>query len=235
MSGAKDGWDKLQILAGMIGGILVPVAIGGVGYLLAESEKAASVQALHAERLTGFIDHLASSNPKQQQIAIEIANHLASTNQLPAEIVPTLTRIANQSSNAELAAGAAATALIAAGQDAVSARVVQTAFTNSPPRVYIHIATEQQRQQARDLEVYLEEHLRDAKLVVPGIELKAGPAATELRYFKQADKATAEAILSAIKAAGLTPGLVDLSANYENSKGIRPQHFELWFGRDSGA
>lgn len=230
---SKDRWDKLQILAGVIGGILVPVAIGGVGYLLSESEKAAAVQALHAERLTGFIDHLASSNPKQQQIAIEIANHLASTNQLPAEIVPTLTRIANQSNSAELAAGAAATALIAAGQDAVSARVVQTAFTNSAPRVYIHIATEQQRQQARALETYLQGQLREAKLVVPGIELKAGPTTTELRYFKKADRAMAETILAAITATGLTPALVDLSANYENSRGIRPLHFELWYGRES--
>ena len=69
-------------------------------------------------------------------------------------------------------------------------------------------------------------------LVVPGIELKAGPQNTELRYFKREEEEEAQSIVDALSELGIRVILTDLSARYQDSTGIRPRHYELWFGRN---
>ncbi len=100
------------------------------------------------------------------------------------------------------------------------------------PRVYIHIVSEDQRDKAREVEDFLES-LDSKKLVVPGIELvSTGPSTSELRFFRSGEKEEAEKILRIVNIEGYNLRLRDLSRQYENSRAIRPGHYEIWFGED---
>jgi hypothetical protein len=100
------------------------------------------------------------------------------------------------------------------------------------PRLYIHIADEEQRATARDFERAIEGRTVDgASIVVPGIQrVESAPSATELRFFKKEERQMAEAIAQVVDEILDTPlSVKDLSARYGASTAIRPNHFELWF------
>lgn len=238
----KDVWDKLEIIVAAIGGILVPLAIGLAGYFISEADKenARLVSASdretarltwQAEQMTDLISHLSSENAKERQIAVEISIFLAKSKQLPEGFITTLTWIANNSSNSNAAASAGLVAQVVSTQDQVSRVVVENAFSGVPARVYFHVASEKQMDSARQVELKLEQSMEN--LVVPGIELKEGPKKTELRYFSPSEKSEAEKIASNLQSQGLPVALKDLSGIYGQSGGIRPRHYELWYGKDA--
>lgn len=226
----KDKWDKLGIVGGIVGGVLVPAAIFFVGYFLSEAEKEHSRLTTQAANLTSLIGHLSSRNTQQQQIATEVASYLASKGQLPEEIIPSLVRILKETTNADTARSATEAVLTAASSDDTVAREVQQQLKGIAPRVYFHIAVESQRAPARKWSSELVRAQPD--LVVPGIERKRGPSRTELRFFKSADRDEAEGIQSTLRQLGLEAELVDLSRRYGNATDVRPRHFELWIGDD---
>jgi len=94
------------------------------------------------------------------------------------------------------------------------------------PRVYIHIQDERQRDGARKTEKLLERN----GFIVPGIELvsKAKLVRNELRYFREAEKEEAAAIVIVLRQQ-LDIGGPTAIKGFENSPYIRPRHFELWF------
>jgi len=98
-----------------------------------------------------------------------------------------------------------------------------------PSRVYIHIAKEEQRTQAATIAGAL----RDSEVIVPGIELRSNsPENSEIRYFRQTEKAEAEGLASTIRT--IWPGVsARYVPGYEASTGIRPRHYELWLGAAS--
>ena len=101
-------------------------------------------------------------------------------------------------------------------------------------RVYFHIRDEQQRPGAEEVRNKLERKGLD--LVVPGIErLNVGPTrSSELRFFREADRAEAERIADALRASGMGDLAVKKIPGYEDSPKMRPRHFELWLKpRDS--
>ena len=102
--------------------------------------------------------------------------------------------------------------------------------TGIKARVYFHIDDESQRSRAREIELKLEK----AGFVVPGIELRAGqcPKLTELRFFRKAESDEGRKIVAFLQSIGIQARLADLSERYEKARGIRPRHYELWFGRN---
>lgn len=124
--------------------------------------------------------------------------------------------------------------LDAATKDRLNDRIAQLERELSPkpassttgisPRVYVHIAKEEQREAANGIA----DALKATAVAVPGVELKGmGPKVTELRYFKQAERDEAEHIAATIRT--LRPDAVArYVGGYENSNDIRPRHFELW-------
>ncbi len=95
-------------------------------------------------------------------------------------------------------------------------------------RTYLHISNENQRNLATSIAALL----REASIMVPGIELqRKSPSKSELRYFRQSEKVEAEGIAAIIQ--GIRPGIeARYIPGYENSTGIRPRHFELWIGSE---
>lgn len=101
-----------------------------------------------------------------------------------------------------------------------------------PARVYFHIRDERQRSIAEDFKSKLEQ--QGLGLVVPGIErLDVGPTRTsELRFFREVDRAEADRIGQALRDEGVSDVTVKKIPGYEESTMIRPRHFELWLKGD---
>lgn len=104
-----------------------------------------------------------------------------------------------------------------------------------PARLFIHIATEDQRSVARDLELHLRENaLISGPIVVPGIELIGRfTGRSAVRCFRDAECASeGRALVDLLNQLLVTPSvrLEDLSARFEYATDIRPRTYELWFG-----
>jgi hypothetical protein len=97
-----------------------------------------------------------------------------------------------------------------------------------PPRLYMHIRDEAQRESARALQRAVQAAWPG--LVVPGIErLPVGPLqSSELRYFRDAEQAEAGRVRDALAAAGAEGLVLRKVPGYEDSKSLRPRHYELW-------
>lgn len=94
------------------------------------------------------------------------------------------------------------------------------------PTVYIEVQSDEQR----GLAERLQKDLQKRNYQAPGIELvKAGPRKAELRYFRESDRAQAEALAANLRE---QDGLANLTARlvtgYEANS--TPLQFELWWG-----
>ena len=129
--------------------------------------------------------------------------------------------------------------LVAGSEAAATLTAIETTGTDRPPnetpaatselqpRVYIHIASEDQRATA----VEARTALRAAGYLVPGIENvgSKSPATTQLRYFLTDEETLGEKISAVLQVAGITAP-ANFIAGFANAN-IRPHHFELWFGK----
>jgi hypothetical protein len=90
----------------------------------------------------------------------------------------------------------------------------------------VHVSGDEEREAARRVTQLLE----TAQWVVPGIQRVGtrSPKVSQLRYFKQTEQPEAEQIATVLKKGGYEVSLAYI-AGYEDSKAIRPMHFELWF------
>ena len=130
MSPTDSFWPRFDILAKAFAAIVLPITIGILGYYHNREEKESNTRDLklrdsvatlerQADRLTNLLEHLSSDNARRRTMAIRVAEELSLRNQLPPEIVPVLTDLANASGGdtAERAAARAAVALVSAGDD----------------------------------------------------------------------------------------------------------------------
>ena len=130
--------------------------------------------------------------------------------------------------------------LVAGSEAAATLTAIETSRTDRPPtdettvaptelqpRVYIHIASEDQRPTA----VVARTALRAAGYLVPGIENvgSKSPATAQLRYFITDEESLGEKISAVLQGAGI-PAPANFITGFANAN-IRPHHFELWFGK----
>jgi hypothetical protein len=102
------------------------------------------------------------------------------------------------------------------------------------PRVYIQIASQDQRPAARALELGVEaEELGGTSVIVPGIQvIKFSVSKAKLRCFAAADcKAWGDRLVKLINSQLISPRveLEDFSGTYTDTGAIRALHFELYF------
>jgi hypothetical protein len=102
------------------------------------------------------------------------------------------------------------------------------------PRVYIQITDNKYLAAAREFELALEAtSFNGVKVVVPGIEVVAPTSGrSSLRCFRQSEcDGEAGRMLETANSLLRTPQLElqNLSARYQDSKDIRPRHYEIWF------
>jgi hypothetical protein len=106
-------------------------------------------------------------------------------------------------------------------------------YGNLTPRVYIHIANEEQRETAKTLQAIL----TNENFSVPGIEnvgVKPNlfvPLRTEVRYYREEERADALRLLTIIKAQHSSLVVNETPQKIPGTgRGTRPGHFEIWFG-----
>ena len=104
------------------------------------------------------------------------------------------------------------------------------------PRVYVHIAAEDQRAAAAAFERAFEGlRIDDASIIVPGIEyVKASPSRSALRCFRAEEcRTVAPKILALANSLLKSPQLTldDQSSRYESTTNARPAHYEIWFAQ----
>ena len=104
----KDRWDKFEIIIR----VLIPVVIALVGFQYNRAQQEINTVNItaqahrdeenrKADRLTAMIKHLASDNPRERTIAINVANVLSLNHKLPAEIKSTIIAASKSSDQAE--------------------------------------------------------------------------------------------------------------------------------------
>ncbi|MDQ1636830.1 MAG: hypothetical protein QOF62_169 [Pyrinomonadaceae bacterium] len=228
MSDSRDSWSKVDIVAG----VLTPILIFAFGVMYGSRQQKADEAQKSADRVASLVKDLNSDKPKEQLMAIVLLRREKQKHpeEVPDELlagaVPALVNIAVNDRNAEVSKQAQqfVTEVTANGDPALAASV-KSSVENLPARVYIHIRDEKQRDAARQIEGKLEEK----DLNVPGIErLDTGPNTTELRFFRRDDEGEVNEIVNLLNSLN-----VDAKAKYvegyENSKAMRPKHYELWF------
>ena len=99
-----------------------------------------------------------------------------------------------------------------------------------PPRIYIQIAREDQRQRAAQLT----SQLQARGYVVPGIEYVGRrariPRVSELRYYPTgAAQSDIDDIVGFFRGAGIK---LAQPVQVRQAGGVRPRHYEIWFGED---
>ena len=121
----------------------------------------------------------------------------------------------------------------AASLEAASVNVPIESGSSAPPaRVYLHIATEDQRALAKKIG----QRLINRGYLVPGIENISAkgnsPTSTELRYYKDSEVDEVKKIIEFLKSTDLVDSIApeDLSES-RWALGNRPRHYELWLSK----
>lgn len=102
------------------------------------------------------------------------------------------------------------------------------ALSTIPVQVFVQIASELQREKAKEILAVLQQR----GYLTPDIENVSGkadsPKKTNVRYFNDEDKPTAETIASVLK----EKGIADAYANHVSRYKVKPGSLEIWFSAD---
>lgn len=100
-----------------------------------------------------------------------------------------------------------------------------------PPRIYIQIGREDQRKRAGEIA----RRLHAAGYLAPGVENvhEKAPPTSQLRYYQMDEVAQTDIrnLLEFFRSIGVH---LDKPVQVRNSGGVRPRHYEIWFGDDFG-
>jgi hypothetical protein len=143
-------------------------------------------------------------------------------------------RLARELTAIEAKGGADVSGNVERAQETLAELEQSNAAPRLSPRVYIQIASQDQRPAARALELGVEaEDLGGTSVIVPGIQvIKFSVSKAKLRCFAAADcKAWGDRLVKLINSQLISPKveLEDFSGTYTDTGAIRALHFELYF------
>jgi hypothetical protein len=180
-----------------------------------------------------LLPHLASPENKQNQLAIAVTHYLKEKGELPGELESVLAEIVKggnmpNSSPSDQAKVNAAAAVIDIPQK--SELDNRSDLTSLPPRVYMQIPTQAQREMAQSLQ----SKLRASGFLVPGIEnvenKATSPKQTEVRFYRDEDRSEALQVIRILTEAGQQPNSEPQKIP-GGGKGTRPRHYEVWISK----
>jgi|GEM_PF-4358584 len=157
-----------------------------------------------------FSEKITSNDEKQRMMALRLLRVLDD------ELAEKLASAAAEAERTESDAQKLAQKVV----DVAKARI------NLLPRVYIHVKSSNEVGAAQEVEKLLSNN----EWIVPGIQ-KMGQktlGSSQLRYFRKNEKETVDKIQLVLKNNGHDIA-VKYIPGYENSKSLRPMHFEIWF------
>lgn len=167
---------------------------------------------------------LSSDDPARRAEAVTTVKQLAANGKLSTDLLPAIKETIKKNAPSN------ATATLRYIDDAVKAAPPKPSTDDPvklPPRVYIHIRDNQQR----DMATQIRKGLQTAGYVAPGIQLvaDAGGSGNQLRYFRDGDQPEANNIINILGEKFPNAAAIRVKG-YESSTLIRARHFELWFG-----
>lgn len=86
--------DLVKVVAQVIAGIFIPLAIFIVGNRFTKQREKADAEQRHLAHIANLSESLASENRKKRLIALQLLGHLRRSNELPAELFTTVSAIA---------------------------------------------------------------------------------------------------------------------------------------------
>lgn len=183
----------------------------------------------YATMITTLLPHLLSKDPKEIQVAMTLSAYLQTNGELPKELDAVVADIGSKQITANTSPEE--TKIIESAARVIDLKQSNNnsekdLTTNLPARVYIQIPDESKRQLAKDIQ----KQIQDKGFVVPGIENISkkngqGPKITEIRYYKDQEKAEAQQLvnlLKNIKDLQVTDSPIQVKGN------TRPRHYEIW-------
>jgi hypothetical protein len=209
-------------VASVIAGIVIPVVIAGTGWYISDKQQELAKAQQEADRVAILLPSLASQNPQERELAFSLVNYYQSNNQLPNAVMPILSSVWG----AEDRTGDASDTPTQVSLTTARVSDAENKVAQLLPRVYFHIASNSQREMARNLEAKLE----SSGFIVPGIQnVGNGPENSEVRYFwtQHGEAEEAQEIGEKLKEFGLEQLVVRFIPGYEDAR-IRPRHYELW-------
>lgn len=212
-SGAPHTKRWVEVLAALTP-LILGLCITGVGTLFTQVYNHRQLQLNQLNVLDKFRPLLVSDNPFDREFAYASFAALGYE-----DLALKLMQLKQDSAGRAVAQGIA----ISGGSSAKSEAAV--ALSSIPAQVYIQIASEAQRDKAKELLTELQKR----GYSMPGIENVAGkadsPKRTNVRYFNDQDKAIAEAIVLVLKEKGISSA----TAYRVNHLKARPGSLEIWF------
>jgi hypothetical protein len=210
----KPWYEVLAALTPLILGL----CITGVGTFFTQVYNFRQLQITQLNALDKFRSLLVSENPYDREFAYASFAALGHE-QLALKLIQLKQDSAGRSVAQEIKLSGSATAKADAS----------AALSTIPAQVYVQIASESQREKAKEVVAALQQR----GYVTPGIENVAGkadsPKNTNVRYFNDEDKATAEAIAAILKEKGIATAYAYRVAQFK----VKPGSLEVWFSADT--
>jgi hypothetical protein len=230
---ARDGWDKIDIttkVLSALGSIAIPIAVFVVGNRLSARQQDQSVAQLRADRVERMMAHLVSQNPDEKKLAVRVCAYLANEQQFPAELMPMLAELATSDAREDVSASASdALQMAAQSPDQEVARLARKSLSSMPPRLNVHA------QDPTPALTAATTNLAHQNVVVAVQKDPTDtPEANELRYFRPQDADAAKQMVARLQQQGITAQAKDLSHSVSQTAPVRPQSFDLVFGRPAG-
>jgi hypothetical protein len=175
----------------------------------------------------------ASQESPKRILGATIAQSYFEQKRIPQEIYVAVFSYANNSGDQQLRAvvNSGATASVKAIPSLQQA--LTKAVDSLPIRIYFHIRQEADREAAKAIEGKIVSSVVPGanQIIVPGIELVSGAQTKPiLKCFKMsACQTLGPQLVKLFQDNGVPMELSDVSATYEHSESIRPNHFEAWF------
>jgi hypothetical protein len=208
----------------LVSSILIPLTIAGVGWYYTQWQQ-------NLNDLKSMIELLNDSNVEKRKFGVAMFEYLLNNDRVPVEFLMQPLNFANSSSDRELLPLIESAINRAAARNGSVKKKFDEAIRILPSRLFVHVLDINQRK----CMLQLSEQMKDvdkAQINVPSIiQVTWSGETNELRYFNPDDEGRAQAIAGIFSTMGLQMTMKDLSKVWSGAADIRPNTFELWFGK----
>lgn len=86
----RNGWSKAEIIAKILGAVVIPIVIVAVGHLFIAQRERADQARREVEQITRISTQLSSENTKERRLALGLLKYYKQANKFPNELAPAL-------------------------------------------------------------------------------------------------------------------------------------------------
>lgn len=213
-----------DILIQVLATVMIPVTVAGTGLYYTRWQQ-------NLNDLKTMIDLVSDQAPEKRKYGVAMFEYLLKNDKVPVEFVAAQLNYANSSADKELLPLMEQALLKASAENGKVAETFRLALERMPSRIFIHAMNESQRACVRSLFAKVKD-TDSTNITIPGFARATWSGAThELRFFRATDRERGEELVRIFRDVGLPLVLQDLSANADVANKVRPNTFELWFGR----